>query len=301
MGSGKTSKRWIKIITHLREERRYLNIVWGVACICALSWGMVPNDTTLSAKEHLTTAQANQSKTAAKNDNDRFIWDYSGPAGPDSWNLLEDSYSACGHNRKQSPLDIPPRQEIQNFPTIDPYGSINMTFEDTGRTWALSADEIRTVTVDGIVYQLKSVEFHTPSEHTVHGFSYPLEIQLYHESANGKQLAFAVFASKSKNAFSLGFDSVVTASNSSKNKQTIPISVGSFIPKSNRGWSYSGSKTTPPCQESVRWFVFADTVAFSGAQLAEFRKNYPNNARPIVQQSGWVFDVLNNPSMDLSH
>jgi carbonic anhydrase len=99
----------------------------------------------------------------------------------------------------------------------------------------------------------------------------------------------------------LGFDAVVAASDPSKNQQTISVALDTFIPKANRGWSYSGSKTTPPCEEGVRWFVFADTVAFSPAQVAEFRKDYPNNARPIMQSSGWVFDILHNPAVDLSH
>lgn len=285
---------------HVRTERRYLNIVWGVATVGALFWATMPGETTLTAKGSANTAAGLQSKDDGKKANDSYSWDYDGANGPESWSLLDESYSACGHVRMQSPLDIPPRQMIQNFPSIAAYGSLNMTFKDTSRTWSLTADEVRTVSVDGVVYQLKSVEFHSPSEHTVHGFHYPLEIQLFHESSNGKKLAFAVFASKSKNAFSLGFDAVVAASEQAADQRVIPISVGSFIPKSNRGWSYSGSMTTPPCTESVRWFVFADTVAFSGPQLAAFRKSYPYNARPISQQTGWTFDVLNN-STALSH
>lgn len=302
MGFSGNSKYETGFVAHLRKGRRYFNIAWVAATACVLFWGMTPSETALTAKDPTKVSTPLPGQTSSKTANDRYNWDYSGENGPENWSLIDDSYSACGHNRKQSPLDIPQRQSIQNFPSMGHYGTPNMNFEDTSRTWALTPVEMTSITVAGVVYQLKSVQFRSPSEHTVHGFHYPLEIQLFHESANGRKLAMAVFASKSKNAFSLGFDAVISASTqTTAGRLPVAVAVDSFIPKSNRGWSYNGSMTTPPCEESVRWFVFSDTVAFSGAQLAAFRKSYPNNVRPIPQQSEWTFDVLNNATDLLSH
>jgi carbonic anhydrase len=45
-------------------------------------------------------------------------------------------------------------------------------------------------------------------------------------------------------------------------------------------FAFAGSLTTPPCSERVRWPVLQEPVAISKAQLAQFKKLYPMNARP---------------------
>ena len=41
-----------------------------------------------------------------------------------------------------------------------------------------------------------------------------------------------------------------------------------MLPKNlHRYYSYQGSLTTPPCTENVQWFLLADTVPFSMAQV----------------------------------
>ena len=45
-------------------------------------------------------------------------------------------------------------------------------------------------------------------------------------------------------------------------------------------FTFSGSLTTPPCSEGVTWFVLKEPVAISAAEMEQFAKLYPNNARP---------------------
>jgi carbonic anhydrase len=44
--------------------------------------------------------------------------------------------------------------------------------------------------------------------------------------------------------------------------------------------TYSGSLTTPPCSENVRWIVLKRSVEVSKAQVQAFRAIFPMNARP---------------------
>jgi carbonic anhydrase len=39
--------------------------------------------------------------------------------------------------------------------------------------------------------------------------------------------------------------------------------------------------TTPPCSEGVNWTILTSPITVSTAQLQEFKKLYPVNARPI--------------------
>ena len=47
-------------------------------------------------------------------------------------------------------------------------------------------------------------------------------------------------------------------------------------------FTYSGSLTTPPCTESVRWIVLRRPVEVSKAQIAAFRGLFAMNARPVA-------------------
>merc|ERR1712048_463758 len=48
-------------------------------------------------------------------------------------------------------------------------------------------------------------------------------------------------------------------------------------------YRYSGSLTTPPCTETVKWFIFQKTLPMSASQWLAFKDIYPNpgNNRPI--------------------
>jgi carbonic anhydrase len=46
-------------------------------------------------------------------------------------------------------------------------------------------------------------------------------------------------------------------------------------------FEYLGSLTTPPCSENVTWIVAATPQHISNAQIEQFHRAYPMNARPI--------------------
>uniref|UniRef100_A0A1B0BMH4 Alpha-carbonic anhydrase domain-containing protein n=1 Tax=Glossina palpalis gambiensis TaxID=67801 RepID=A0A1B0BMH4_9MUSC len=47
-------------------------------------------------------------------------------------------------------------------------------------------------------------------------------------------------------------------------------------------FSYSGSLTTPPCSEAVRWFVFRDALQISQNQLNKFFQIMDPNGQPLL-------------------
>ena len=51
-------------------------------------------------------------------------------------------------------------------------------------------------------------------------------------------------------------------------------------------YAYSGSLTTPPCSEGVRWLVLKTPSLVSIRELEIFAARYPNNARPIQPRNG---------------
>jgi carbonic anhydrase len=67
-----------------------------------------------------------------------------------------------------------------------------------------------------------------------------------------------------------------------KNKLDAKITASDLLPKSKNYYRYSGSLTTPPCSEGVRWYVMKQPITVSKAQIEQFSKvmEHPNN-RPI--------------------
>jgi carbonic anhydrase len=59
-----------------------------------------------------------------------------------------------------------------------------------------------------------------------------------------------------------------------------------LLPARQSYWAFTGSLTTPPCSEDVRWQVLKTPVEVSPAQLAAFRQLYPMNARPVQPLNG---------------
>ena len=66
-----------------------------------------------------------------------------------------------------------------------------------------------------------------------------------------------------------------------------PLDAGAFAPRSTAFYSYTGSKTTPPCQEPVAWAVMrnAETASQEQVEALQSLSGGPNN-RPLQPLRG---------------
>jgi carbonic anhydrase len=69
-------------------------------------------------------------------------------------------------------------------------------------------------------------------------------------------------------------------------KVTEMVNPGGLLPADRGYWTYTGSLTTPPCTEGVRWFVFEEELSLSRDQLRTFGAIYKMNARPLQEMHG---------------
>jgi carbonic anhydrase len=53
-----------------------------------------------------------------------------------------------------------------------------------------------------------------------------------------------------------------------------------LLPSKRGYYLYSGSLTTPPCDETVDWMVLTDSIQVAEKDIIAFAKLYPMNARP---------------------
>ena len=64
------------------------------------------------------------------------------------------------------------------------------------------------------------------------------------------------------------------------------FNLNALFPPSLAYYNYSGSLTTPGCNEGVSFFILKTPVEMSSAQLTQFKNIFPMNARPIMPLNG---------------
>lgn len=129
--------------------------------------------------------------------------------------------------------------------------------------------------------------FHKPSEHTIDGQSFPMELHIVHRNpANGALAVVGVMLAEGDEAnaaYSIVFDNLPAEEGEPDEESALTINVADLLPEDTETFfTYEGSLTTPPCSEIVRWLVLAQPVTLSSEQIAAFGAIYEVNARPVL-------------------
>jgi carbonic anhydrase len=139
------------------------------------------------------------------------------------------------------------------------------------------------IEVDGKRFYLLQFHFHAPSEHTVNGKHYPFEAHFVHADQKGNLAVVAVlFKVGKKNPTLERILQYTPTEVGKKNYLTVKVNPALLLPQEKDYYYYSGSLTTPPCSEGVRWFVMKTPMEMSKEQLQKFEEIFgvPNN-RPV--------------------
>lgn len=209
-------------------------------------------------------------------------WDYSEAKGPAQWGSLKPVYHACADGRQQTPIDVPSDSPSKSL-AVDPIdyesaaaGSVKLEHE--GVNVVIDQPNARqTLRWHKRIYHLQAFHFHWPSETRLNGQSFPLEMHFVNRANNGDLAVLAVF-------FTLGnsnpaIEQVVKGLTSLKHTS---FDIEDLLPDDKTFYQFQGSLTTPPCSESVQWFVLQTPIQLSSAQLEALKKAMPqSNARPI--------------------
>jgi carbonic anhydrase len=219
-------------------------------------------------------------------------WGYSGAEGPAHWAVLAPEFWSCS-GKEQSPIDIRHPIEAQLEPLHLAYRAGGTALVNNGHTAQVDYVPGSSLTLDGIRFELKQFHFHAPSENTIEGRSFPLEAHLVHADKKGNLAVLAVmFADGSENAALAQLWPRVPEHAGEKAALATPFAAAQLLPSKLDYYRFSGSLTTPPCTEGVRWLVLKTPVPASKAQSARFaslmhhannRPVQPVNARPVLQ------------------
>ena len=232
----------------------------------------------------LLPAGAAQRAAAPRGDS----WSYAGKTGPANWAKLDKDFALCGEGVAQSPVDIPDKSVRKgDFPSmLFNYKPSPLTVVDTGREIEVKFEPGSYFTLDGVRYDLVSLELHKPGEHKVDGKGHEMEAQLVHK-VKDKQAVLAVpVAAGNENPVAKAILANLPAKGTDKSATNLTINPVDLLPSNKDYYGYAGSLAAPPCTENVEWIVLKSPITFSADQIARFAKVYPANARPTQPVNG---------------
>ena len=219
-------------------------------------------------------------------------WSYSGATGPEHWAELSEEFAACGIGFNQSPVDISDTVAT-NLDTLNfDYKSKTTSMINNGHTFQVDVAPGSWLYTGDEKYQLIQFHFHSPSEHQVNGELFPLAAHFVHQDASGALAVVGVLfraAEWNENLAKLG------AITTKEVNRPIPLDLDlrdvELYTNHESYYRYSGSLTTPPCTEGVRWFVLKaiGDIALEQAEMfvsligEDARGPQPLNARVILE------------------
>ena len=112
-------------------------------------------------------------------------WGYSGEGGPATWGSLSDKYSSCSEGKRQSPVDIAGYLPGDASALSFTYSRDGRYLTNTGKLVKVTHGNSR-MRLQEREYTLIEVHSHNPSEHSIDGKSFALELHLVHRGESGE-------------------------------------------------------------------------------------------------------------------
>lgn len=214
-------------------------------------------------------------------------WGYDGAIGPDHWGDLDPAYVLAKTGRKQSPIDIGATEPGPAPALSFDYKSATVDVVYNGHTIEEEGPLASSIQLGDTRYDLKQLHFHSPSEHTVGGEHFPMEMHLVHKSEEGVVAVVSVLLREGEHnaAFQPLWDNLPSAAQKERKSDTT-FDIAALLPRDRASYRYEGSFTTPPCTEDVHWIVLRTPVALSAQQIAAFRAVIDGNNRPVQPLNG---------------
>jgi carbonic anhydrase len=237
-----------------------------------------------------------------------FSYDFTADNGPHNWVAVD---AQCGGNA-QSPIDInaatfDPALQALNFNYRDFNGAV--FFNNNGESLRVDfTDPVQSILTGGALqngqsFRVANIHFHTPSDHTISGGQFPLELHIVHvntnpalalpNNTNELTVVSTLFRLGDANPWLTPFVNAVNAGGATpavnlqspggRRNLTGTLRLQDILPNPAYYYTYPGSLTTPGCRQTVTWHVLRNIQTASGAQIQALRSPFSAfpNSRPV--------------------
>ncbi|CAM8964627.1 unnamed protein product [Rhodiola kirilowii] len=218
--------------------------------------------------------------------------------GPQNWGNLKKEWSDCKNGNMQSPIDLTNRR-VKIIPRLGrlqkQYWPCKAIIKNRGHDIAVEwQGDAGWMEINDTKYKLQQSHWHSPSEHTLNGRRYALELHMVHQTDGPKakrKLAVVGMLYKFGRPDPFLYElmkNVTLTSHSVRDEDVKDVKVvdpNEIRVAGQRYYRYIGSLTTPPCSENVIWTMNKRIKTVSREQLAFLREavhDYAEtNARPV--------------------
>ncbi|MEQ9901708.1 carbonic anhydrase [Pectobacterium punjabense] len=221
---------------------------------------------------------------------DPVHWGYEGDGDPAHWGKLSPDFSLCETGKNQSPINIRQALNAQHDPLQLAFQSGTQQIINNGHTIQVNVGPGNTLLLDNETFTLQQFHFHAPSENEIDGKQFPLEGHFVYKNADGALTVIALmFQEGAANPqLATAWQQIPSRVDQAEDVRT-PIAIQALLPTSLNYYRFSGSLTTPPCSEGIRWLVLENPVTASAEQINQFSSvmHHANN-RPIQPLNGRI-------------
>jgi len=257
-------------------------------------------------------------------------WGYKGETGPENWGSIREEWAIANTGEHQSPIDlsdaVPETYTPLQF-TDAYFEDIEGALFNNGHTVEFEVEQPNElIMTEGPFmeekYKFLQLHFHWGSknkqgcEHTIEGKRYSMEMHMVHinskylnddgsvdpvayQTSDGLAVLGFMFKVKSSEEFE-PINSVMSEIETLKFMEInekmhgVKMNLGEFLKQVLEGgfFSYSGSLTTPGCNECVNWLVFKKPIKIAKDQIKSIRKikdqdghKEADNFRPVQNRN----------------
>lgn len=231
-------------------------------------------------------------------------WSYEGETSPDHWAEIEKNSDCSG--TRQSPIniiDINTVSAAHEDSMLEFYYSSKTVLNkvrNNGHSIQYDFEKGDSLRNKNINYNLAQIHFHEPSEHTINGVRYPIEIHLVHQSDEKNFTVVGILGIEGgESHFMEEMESYLPLEVNEEKLIERSIDIRTILPEKKDYYTYEGSLTTPPCSENVQWIILKNPLELSLDEVLKLRSNMPlknyRNEQALNDRKVYLIDDVTTP------